>query len=152
MFWNFKTLACMNYVVWWQPYDGQLSICVWWMFVGQSYGHLFILLASTCLYLWWWMRFVWPCVVSHFYFEIVAIVFFLFVEWNNMSYCILFTLIYLITHTCCTPRIAKFRGSFCLDVCKSCIDDSKWNSNSCIHQGGALHKFWGSKALILSFL
>ena len=59
----------------------------------------------------------------------------------------LLTSIYLFTHTCCTPRIAKFRGSFCLGECKSCIDDSNWYSNSCIHQGGALHKFWGSKAL-----
>ena len=59
----------------------------------------------------------------------------------------LFTDIYLFTHTCYTPWLAKFRGSFCLDVCKSCMDDSNWNSNSCIHQGGALHKFWGSKGL-----
>ena len=59
----------------------------------------------------------------------------------------LFMSIYLFTHTCCTPRIAKFRGSFCLGECKSCIDDSNWYSNSCIHQGGALHKFCGSKVL-----
>ena len=75
------------------------------------------------------------------------ILFYLLCEYN-MSYCIsFFTDIYLFTYTCCTPWIAKFRGSFCLDVCKSCIDDSIWNSNSCIHQGGALHKFWGLKAL-----
>ena len=50
------------------------------------------------------------------------ILFYLLCEYN-MSYCISFHgYIYLFTHTCCTPRIAKFRGSFCLDVCKSCID------------------------------
>ena len=137
----------MNYVVWWQPCDGQLSICVWWMFVGQSYGQLFILLASTCLYLWWWMHFGWPCVAFNSFWNLGHhILSYLLCE-ITCHIVFLFTHIYLFTHTCYTPRIAKFRGSFCLDVCKSCIDDSNWNSNSRIHQGGALHKFWGSKAL-----
>ena len=112
-----------------------------------SYGYLFILLAYTCLYLWWWMYFGWPCVASNYILK----------SWPSYSFYLLceitchlaflFTDIYLFTHTCCTPLITKFRGSFCIDVCKSCIDDSNWNPNSCIHQGGALHKFWGSKVL-----
>ena len=112
-----------------------------------SNGILSILSVCACLYLWWWMYFGWPCVASSFYFEILAITI-SFTCCVNITCHIasLFMDIYLFTHTCCTPRIAKFRGSFCLDVCKSCIDDSKWNSNSCIHQGGALHKFWGSKS------
>ena len=113
-----------------------------------SYGHLFILLAYTCLYLWWWMHFGWPCVASNSFFKNLGhhILFYLLCE-ITCHIAFLFTSIYLFTHTCCTPRIAKFRGSFCLIECKSCIDDSNWYSNSCIHQGGALHKFWGSKAL-----
>ena len=124
-------------------------MCVWWMIVGQVYGYLFILLAYTCLYLWWWMHFGWPCVASNSFFLKKNlghhILFYLLCE-ITCHIAFLLTSIYLFTHTCCTPRIAKFRGSFCLGECKSCIDDSNWYSNSCIHQGGALHKFWGSKS------
>ena len=139
----------MNYVMWWLVCDGQLYIYVFVMHdCRTSNGYLSTLLACACFYLRWWMYFRWTCVASSFYFEFLAITF-SFTRCVNITCHIASLLmdIYLLTHTCCTPWIAKFRGSFCLDVCKSCIDDSNWNWNSCIHQGGALHKFWVSKAL-----
>jgi len=139
----------MNYVVWWLVCDGQLYMCLWWMIVGQVM--VVYLSISLCLSLLVMMNVLFWMAMYCFKFLLWIlghhILFYLLCEYN-MSYCISFHgYIYLFTHTCCTPWIAKFRGSFCLDVCKSCIDDSNWNSNSCIHQGGALHKFWVSKAL-----
>ena len=138
----------MNYVVWWQPCDGQLFI---YMCVMDDcrISNVLIYLICLCLSLLVMMNAFCMAMCS-----------FKFLLWNlghHTSFYLLceitchiaslFIDTYLFTHTCCTPRIAKFRGSFCLGVCKSCIHDSNWNSNSCIHQGGALHKFWGSKVL-----
>ena len=135
----------MNYVMWWQPCDGQLSI---YMCVMDDcrISNVLIYLICLCLSL---------LVMMNAF--CMAMYCFKFLLWNlghhiyllceiTCHIASLFTSIYLFTHTCCTPWITKFRGSFCLGVCKACIHESNWNSNSCIHQGGALHKFWGSKS------
>ena len=127
--------------LWWTT----LYICLWWMIIGQV----------MVIYLTYSLVLIYTCDGECW----MAMCCFKFLLWNlghqtlfhlceiTWHITFLFTDIYLFTHTCCTPQIAKFWGSIYLDVCKSCIDDSNWNSNSCIYQGGALHKFWGSKAL-----
>jgi hypothetical protein len=84
-----------------------------------SNGYLSILfsLCLSCDDVWY---FGWPCVVSRFTLRSWPSCSFLLLSEYNMSYYISFSWIYLFTHTCGTPRITKFRGSFCLDVCKSC--------------------------------
>jgi hypothetical protein len=66
----------MNFVVWWQPCDGQLSI---YMCVMDDcrISNVLIHLICLCLSLLVMMNvfFVWPCIASSFYFEILAIIF-----------------------------------------------------------------------------
>ena len=137
----------MNYVVWWQPCDGQLSFYMCVMDdcrISNVFNLSYLLvLISTCHDECFCMA---MCYLKFLLWNLGHQFFYLLCE-ITCHIASLFTDTYLFTHTCCTPRIAKFRGSFCIHVCKSCIDDSNWNSNSCIHQGGALHKFWASKAL-----
>ena len=151
MFWNFKTFSVYELC--------RVVATLWWTIIYMCLmdgcrTKLFSAIYLISFYLSLLMM------VNAFWMAMCCFQFFL-KSWPSYSLLLceitchiafLFMHIYLFTHTCFTPRIAKFRGSFCLDVCKSCIDDSNWNSNSRIHQGGALHKFWGSKVLKSFFL
>ena len=111
----------MNYVVWWQPCDGQLSI---YMCVMDDCRISYVLIYLICLCL------SLLCHDECCFSFCMAICYFKFLLWNlghHTSFYLLceitchiaslFTDTYLFTHTCCTPRIAKFRGNFCLGVC-----------------------------------
>ena len=114
------------------------------MIIGQA---MFIYI-SICLYMWM----VDAILDGHVLFQVVTLRFLAIIF--SFTCCItchlespFFMDIHLFTYTCCTPRIAKFRGSFYLNICKWCVDDHHWNSNSLHILRGAIHKFWGSKAL-----